>query len=108
MELVKLSTSDKDDSVKYVLKLNGKEIGHGYIFSREINPIEIYIEKDYQSNGCGKFLFSSLLNILKASGLKGIIFELDENCYKFINIIKQSGAIEVGRQLPKIKFIVKL
>ena len=108
MELVELKVSDKENSVKYILKLDGLEIAHGYIFNREINPIEIYVERDYQSNGYGKLLFNSLLNILKKSGLKGLIFKLDENNFKIINIVKKFGAVEIGRELPEIKFLLKL
>ena len=105
MELVKLNISDKENSVKYKLLSNEAEVAHGYIFNREINPIEIYVEKEYQSNGFGKFLFKSLLEILKSNGLTGIVFLLDENNLKIINIIKKSGAVEVGRSFSKIKFI---
>ena len=42
MELVELKISDKENSVKYALMVNGKNVGSGYIFSRETNPIEIY------------------------------------------------------------------
>ena len=85
MELIQLKISDKENSVKYVLMLHGKEIGYGYIFNKEINPIEIYIDENYQSNGYGKIFFNSLLNVLKGKGLKGLIFELDETNYKIIN-----------------------
>ena len=108
MELVELKVSDKENAIKYVLIVNDKEIGVGYIFSREINPIEIYIVEDYQSNGYGKFLFNSLLNILKSRNLKGIIFSIDKNNYRFINIIGQAGAIEFGRDGAKINFALKL
>ena len=108
MELIELKTSDKENSVKYLLKSNDNEIGYGYIFAKEINPIEIYIYENYQSNGYGKLLFNSLLNILKNKGLKGILFEIDESNYRFINIIGQAGAREFGRNSPIIKFVLKL
>lgn len=108
MELIKSKTSDKENSVKYVLMDMNEEIGYGYIFDREINPIEIYINENFQSNGYGKFLFNSLLSILKKSNLKGLIFEINQSNYKFINIITQCGAIEFGRQLPNIRFVIKL
>lgn len=108
MELKELKISDKENSVKYILLVQGREVGFGYIFNREVNPIEIYIENDFQSNGYGKLLFNSLLKILKDSGLKGLKFELDENNGRLISVIKQAGAVEIGRDLPKIKFIIKL
>ncbi|MBQ8425923.1 MAG: GNAT family N-acetyltransferase [Clostridia bacterium] len=108
MELIQLKISDKDNSIKYVLKLSGKEIGYAYIFSRENNPIEIYIDEDYQSNGYGKILFNSLLKILKSKGLKGCVFEIDESNYRFINILTNAGAMKVGSHLSMIKFIIKL
>ena len=107
MELVELKVSDKENSIKYKLLSEDKEVAHGYIFNRETNPIEIYVEQDYQSNGYGKLLFTSLLNVLKNKGLKGAIFQLDENNYKIINIIKNAGGVEIGRNLPVIKFLLK-
>lgn len=108
MELVELKVSDKEKSVKYKLMSSGKEVAHGYIFSRETNPIEIYVEKDYQSNGYGKLLFNSLVNVLKKKGLKGLIFQLDESNFKIINIIKKYGAVEISRNMTEIKFLLKL
>lgn len=107
MELVELKVSDKEKSVKYVLSIKDKEIGYGYIFNREVNPIEIYVDKNYQSNGYGKFLFNSLIKVLKGKNLKGIIFEVDAENYRFINIVKQAGALEVGR-FPNVKLALKL
>ena len=39
---------------------------------------------------------------------KSIDVELDENNGRLISVIKQAGAVEIGRDLPKIKFIIKL
>lgn len=108
MELLKSRNSDKENSVKYVLKEQDTDIGYGYIYSREVNPIEIYVYEKYQSNGYGKALFNFLLNELKQSGVKGAIFELDESQYRFKNIISQAGAFEIGRNLPKIKYVLKI
>ena len=108
MELKELSFSDKENSVKFVLMNSGEEVGYGYIFSREINPIEIYINEENQSSGYGKFLFNSLLNILREHGLKGVVFQLNESDYRFINIIRKAGAVEIGRQFSEMKFIIKL
>lgn len=108
MELIELEVSDKENSVKYNLISNGQEIAHGYIFNRDINPIEIFVEEKYQSNGYGKYLFNSLLKILKNNGEKGIIFQLDESNFKMINIIKGSGAVEIGKNISEIKFMLKI
>lgn len=108
MELIELKSSDKENSVKYLLVLEGKEIGSGYIFEREINPIEVYIAKEHQSNGYGKKLFNSLLKVLRGKGLKGVIFKINENNYRFINIIGKAGGVEIGRDFPEIKFVIKL
>ena len=108
MELIESKISDKENSVMYQLISHEGEVAHGYIFNREINPIEVYVNKEYQSNGYGKLLFKSLLKILKDNGLKGIIFILDESNFKIINIIKDLGAVELGRNLPEIKFLLKL
>lgn len=107
MELVELKISDKENSVKYALMVNGKNVGSGYIFSRETNPIEIYIEENFRSNGYGKYLFNSLVKILKDRGVKGAIFESNKDNLRFINIIKQAGAKEISRQMPKVRFVIK-
>ena len=105
---IKSEKSDKEDSYKYVLKVQDKQIGFGYIFNREINPIEIYIDKENQSNGYGKFLFNALIKEAKNKGLKGMIFELNENQYRFINIILQAGAVQIGKNKDKVKLMLKL
>ena len=108
MELIELQTSDKENSVKYLLMLTNNEIGYGYIFDRETNPIEIYIDEKHRSNGYGKIFFNSLLKILKNKGLKGVLFKVDRNNYRFINIIQNAGAFEIGRELLEIKYAIKL
>lgn len=108
MANIKSEKSDKENSYKYVLIVQDKQIGFGYIFKRETNPIEIYIDKEYQSNGYGKFLFNALAKEAKNQGLKGMIFELNENQYRFINIISQVGAVQIGKNKDKVKLILKL
>ena len=108
MELIQLQTSDKENSVKYLLKLDGKDIGYGYIFDRENNPIEIFIAEEHQSNGYGKIFFNSLLKIVKNKGLKGVLFKVDRSNYRFINIIQKAGAFEIGREALEIKYAIKL
>ena len=108
MELIELKNSDKENSIKYLLKNNDEELGCGYIFNKELNPIEIYIEEKHQSNGYGKFFFNSLLKIFKDNGVKGMIFEVDRNNFKFMNIIQKAGGREVGRELLTIKYVIKL
>ena len=108
MELIKLNISDKDNSIQYVLKINDESVGYGYIFNRETNPIEIYIEKEHQSCGYGKYLFNSLLTILKNQGLKGIIFETNESNFRLINILLNANAVQISKRSPIVKFIIKL
>lgn len=108
MEIVKANTSDQEDSIKYLLTFQGKEVGYGYLFDRAINPIEIYITKEYQSNGCGKFLFQYLAEVMKKQGDTGMIFELTKDQIRFQNIIMQAGAVQVGAYKDKIKYILKL
>lgn len=107
MELVELKVSDKENSVKYKLVSEDKELGYGYIFDRETNPIEVFVEKEYRSNGYGKLLFNSLLKILKSKGLKGTIFVIDVENFSMLNIIKQAGAVELSRNLDDIKLLLK-
>ncbi len=108
MELLKLKISDKQNSVKYLLKKDGIEIGRGYVFNREINPIEIYIDEKYQSNGYGKFLFNGLINVLKKEKTPGALFELPQTNYKMINIISQAGGVQISNNNNNVKFIIKL
>ena len=108
MENIKSEKSDRENSYKYVLEVQDKQIGFGYIFNREINPIEIYIDKQYQSNGYGKFLFNELIKEAKNQGMEGMIFELNENQYRFINIILQAGAMQFGKNKDTVKFVLKL
>lgn len=108
MQIVKSEKSDKENSYKYVLKVRGKQIGLGYIFNREINPIEIYVDKEHQSNGYGKYLFNALAKEAKNRGMKGMIFELHESQYRFINIISQAGAMQFGKNEGIVKFVLKL
>ena len=96
------------DSFRYSLKLDGKEIGYGYIYDREINPIEIYIDEQYRSNGYGKYLFSQLQQIAKERGVGGMIFEVAEANYRFIAIIGQVGAKQIGKNGAAVKFILKI
>ena len=108
MEVIKSEKSDKENSYKYVLKVQGKQIGFGYIFNREINPIEIYIDKENQSYGYGKFLFNALVKEAKIQGIKGMIFELNENQYRIITIILQAGAVQFGKHNDIVKLMLKL
>lgn len=108
METIKSEKSDKENSYKYVLIVQDKQIGFGYIFNREINPIEIYIDKENQSNGYGKYLFNALLEEAKNQGVKGMIFEINENQYRFINIILQAGAMQFGKNKDIVKLVLKL
>ena len=96
------------DPFRYSLKLDGKEIGCGYIYDREINPIEIYIDENHRSNGYGKYLFSQLLQIAKERSVAGMIFEVAEENYRFITIIGQVGAKRIGKNGAIIKFVLKI
>lgn len=91
MELLKCETSDIENTEKYILKDNDKELGYGYIISAEINPIEIFIYEKERSNGYGKLLFSKLLQILKEKGTKLLTFDLPEEQYRMINIVSSFG-----------------
>ena len=107
MENLQIERCEQDTS-KYSLKLDGKEIGYGCIYVREINPIEIYIDEQYRSNGYGKYLFAQLLLIAKERGVVGMIFEVTEENYRFITIIGQAGAKQIGKNGAIIKFVLKI
>ncbi len=108
MELLKLKISDKQNSVKYLLKKDSITIGCGYVFNREINPIEIYIDEKNQSNGYGKLLFNDLIKVLKKGKTPGAIFELPQTNFKMVNIISQAGGVQIFQNKDTIKFIIKL
>ncbi len=108
MRILQTKISDKENSIKYVLDIDDKVVGFGYIINRDINPIEIYIDKQYQSNGYGKSLFLGLLDKVRKQGVKGMIFELSEKQYRLKNIILQAGAELIGHNGGVSKFILKI
>lgn len=108
MKVVKIKISDKENSVKYLLKIENKEVGYGYIFDREVNPIEIYIDKQFQSNGYGKKLFKTLLKEMKGQGVKGMLFEVENENYRFANIISQMGAQEISRNNNTKQYVLRI
>ncbi len=108
MKVVKTKISDKDNSVKYLFKVEDEEVGHGYIFNREVNPIEVYIDEQFQSNGYGKKLFKVLLKEIKDKGIKGIIFSISNEQQRFANIISQAGAVEVSRNGKITEYVLKI
>ncbi len=108
MELLKLKNSDKQNSVKYLLKKDGITIGCGYVFNREINPIEIYIDEKHQSNGYGKLLFNNLIKVLKKEKTPGAIFVLPQTNYKMINIVSKAGGVQISQDNNNVKLIIKL
>ena len=108
MKILQTKISDKEKSFKYELVLDDKVLGYGYIINRAINPIEVYIGQQYQSNGYGKVLFNGLLELLRQRHIKGTVFELKDEQYKFQNIILQAGAIQVSRNGSIVKYILKI
>mgnify|MGYP002626070778 CR=1 FL=1 len=108
MRIFQTKISDKENSIKYVLEIDDKIVGLGYIINRDINPIEVYIDKHYQSNGYGKCLFLDMLDKVRKQGVKGLIFELSEEQYRVKNIILQVGAELVGHNNGMSKFILKI
>ena len=83
-------------------------MGYGYIFDREVNPIEIYVHEQYRSYGYGKYLFSQLVQIAQKQGVKGMLFEVAASNYRFVTILGQSGAQHLGQRDGIIKFVLKL
>ena len=108
MENLQVARCDQSETVKYSLLLEGAEVGYGYVFDRDINPIEIYIYEQYRSNGYGKYLFSQLARIAKDRGVASMIFEVPESNYRFITIIGQLGAVRLGSDGFIVKFLLKL
>ena len=99
---------DKENSEKYLLLNDDKEIGYGYILEQEVNPIEIYINENERSNGYGKFLFEKLLEIVKESDKKALIFDLTRAQYRVANIIAFFGARQIETLENSIKWALVL
>lgn len=108
MENLQIVRCDQCDPIRYSLRLEDIEVGYGYVFDRKNNPIEIYIHEQYRSNGYGKYLFAQLLQILKERGVVGVTFEAAEENYRFITIIGQAGAQQIGKVDKIIKFVLKI
>lgn len=106
MHIIKCIESDKENSTKYLLKKDDKEIGHGYIFSRLVNPIEIYINEKAQSNGYGKMLFTKLLQIIYDGGKTNLVFEIEIQNYKMNNILSSLGGRHVGTNNGKNRWVM--
>ena len=108
MKIKQQKVSEIQNSTKFVLEKNNEIIGRGYIIKREINPIEVYIVPEHQSNGYGKYLFAYLFNQTKNKGNKALFFELSEDQTRFRNIIVKHGALEVGKNGNKTKYVLKI
>lgn len=106
MQIVKCKESDKENSIKYLLTQDNKEIGCGYIFAREINPIEIYIIEEMRSNGYGKLLFTKLLQIVYDSGRINLVFDIELQNYRMNNILSSLGAQHVGTNDEKNRWVI--
>lgn len=96
MQIYKCKESDKEKSEKYIFKDGEKEIGIGYFIENEINPIYIFINEEYRSNGYGKRLFLQMIKVAKDHGLKVLMFEIKNENYRIINIIASFGALNIG------------
>lgn len=108
MRIEKFENSDKENSEKYILLNEDKQIGYGYILSQEVNPIEIYIDEKERSNGYGKFLFQNLLQIVKEGNKKALVFDLTKDQYRVANIIASLGAMKVETLANSVKWILPL
>ena len=106
MQIVKCKESDKENSIKYLLTQDNKEIWCGYIFAREINPIEIYIIEEMRSNGYGKLLFTKLLQIAYDSGRVNLVFDIELQNYKMNNILSSLGAQHIGKNEEKNRWVI--
>lgn len=92
LKVIKLKTSDKPNSSKFMLKLNNKEIGYSYIFpNNDSNKIYIFINEDMRSNGFGSKTFEQLVKLLKQSNLDHLIFNIEKSNICANNIIAKFG-----------------
>ena len=108
LKIVKLNVSDKENSDKYVLKFNEKEIGYSYIFHEaKNNNIYIFINQDNRSNGFGSFLFGEMLKIIKSSKLSHLFFDIEKPNYSANNIIAKFNG-QILSEDDKKHWILKL
>ena len=106
MHIIKYIESDKENSTKYLLTKDDKEIGCGYIFSRLVNPIEIYIKEEARSNGYGKMLFIKLLQIIHDSDRTNLMFEIEIQNHEMNNILSSLGGRHVGTNNGKNRWVM--
>lgn len=108
LKILKLNVSDKENSDKYVLKFNEKEIGYSYIFHEaKNNNIYIFINQENRSNGFGSFLFGEMLKIIKSSKLSHLFFDIEKPNYSANNIIAKFNG-QILSEDDKKHWILKL
>lgn len=108
LKIVKLNVSDKENSDKYVLKLDAKEIGYSYIFHEvKSNNIFIFVNQENRSNGFGSFLFGEMLKIIKSSKLSHLFFDIEKPNYSANNIIAKFNG-QILSEDDKKHWILKL
>ena len=108
LKILKLNVSDKENSDKYVLKFNEKEIGYSYIFHEaKNNNIYIFINQENRSNGFGSFLFGEMLKIIKSSKLSRLFFDIEKPNYSANNIVAKFNG-QILSEDDKRHWILKL
>lgn len=107
----KLNDISVDNNVDiYQFKLDGTIIGYSLIKKNNLDNNSIYIKiyDKYQSNGYGNKLFKESLNILKNNNIKNVIFNINLENYKMINIISKYNPLNISTVDGVKEFLINL
>ena len=99
IDQIKTFNLSKKD-ILYSLEINNQNIGNGII--RNNDKIEVYILKEYQSQGYGTMLFKFLLKTIN----KEITIDLKIENIKMRKIIEKYNGVEVSRTEQIVKYAI--
>ncbi len=95
---------------KYVLTDNKEVIGIGTINNNnDKNKINIMIDERYRGNGYGKILFQKISReYINQYGIENLKFEISKYNTRFINILLQSGGIQIDNTNDVLLYVLPL
>ena len=103
------TNSDKENSNKYLLKSNQKELGYAYILNTgSANNIYVFIHPEYRSNGFGFLLFSNAIQQLRAiNKYPHITLDIEKTNIHANNIVAKCGGMILSED-DKKHWLLKL
>lgn len=109
INFIKQTTSDKENSNKYLLKQETEELGYAYIYhNTSINNVYVFIHPQHRSNGFGFTLFNLVINELKTiTNYQHIELDIDKANTHLNNIIAKCGGLILSEDNEK-HWIIKL